>query len=277
MAGHVAEGHVVQLQGTRLARQIDCAGLVAHVDGHVEYFENALTRRHRPLHDAVLNGEGAYRVEEALHVEEKGHHHPELELLSQHHASTDHDHDGHRDAGERVDDGDHDVGELRRAQVCDQVVVRLVVEEREVDPFASHLLDGANSVDVLRERAVHDRARLSRPQESPLGVGQPDDAHHEQHRHHREGEQAELEIEHQQHRNDADEEDEIADREDGGFQELLQRVHVSLQPRHEPAHFGLVHEGEGDVLQVQVHRSAQVEEKAPEMRPTTNSWTKFDA
>ena len=117
-------------------------------------------------------------------------------------------------------------------------------------------------VDVLRERAVHDRARLARPQEGPPRVGQPHDAHHDQDRHHREGEQAELEVEHEQHGDDADEEHEVADREDGGLQELLERVHVALQPGHEPPDLGLVHERERDVLQVPVHRAAEIEEQA---------------
>ena len=117
-------------------------------------------------------------------------------------------------------------------------------------------------MNVLREGAVHDRARLARPQKGSPGTGQPNDAHRDEDRHHRESEQAELEVEREQHGDDADEKDEVADREDGGFQELLERVDIALEPRHEPAHLGPVHEGEGDVLQVPVHRTAEIEEDA---------------
>ena len=106
-------------------------------------------------------------------------------------------------------------------------------------------------------------ARLPCPQEGTLGVRQPHDAHQQQHRHHGKSEQAELEVERQQDGDDANEEDEVPDREDGGLQELLQRIDVALEPGHEPAHLGLVHEGERDVLQVPVHRAPQIEEQAP--------------
>ena len=64
----------------------------------------------------------------------------------------------------------------------------------------------------------------------------------------------------QHHADDAEEQRDVADREHRGLEELLHRVDVALQPRHQPADLGLVHERQRDALQVGEHRPAHVEE-----------------
>src|SRR5690606_13046651 len=83
----------------------------------------------------------------------------------------------------------------------------------------------------------------------------------EQERNHRKRQRAESGIEAEQHDDDADEQDQVADREDRGFEELLQRIDIALQPRHQPADLGPVHERERDHLEVGVHRAAQIEQQ----------------
>ena len=91
---------------------------------------------------------------------------------------------------------------------------------------------------------------------------QPDDAHEEERRHDRKGQEAELPVEDHQHRYDAAQENEVTEREDRRFQELLHGVHVALEPRHHAADLGLVHERQRDPLQMGIHRPAQVDEDA---------------
>ena len=100
-AGHVAEGHVVELDRARLARQGRGAGGVAHGRRGTSSTSKmrcpAAIARCMMLYWMVSDRIG---FEEALHVEQEGDHHPEFQLLPEHHAAAHHDHDRHRDAGE---------------------------------------------------------------------------------------------------------------------------------------------------------------------------------
>jgi hypothetical protein len=96
--------------------------------------------------------------------------------------------------------------------------------------------------------------------ESALGGRQPEDADDEQDRHGCHRQQAELPVERAQHDDDAEQQHDVADRHDGGFEELLHGVHVALQPAHQAADFGLVHEAQRHLLQVREHGAAHVEQ-----------------
>ena len=125
-------------------------------------------------------------------------------------------------------------------------------------------------MDAFRERAVQGRAGEARAQKGAPRARQPADAHDQQDRHDRQREQPEAPIEHQQRDRDAHEQDEVADREHRGLEELLQGVHVALQAGHQAPDLGLVHEGQRDALEMGVHRAPQVDQQplgdAPDQR-----------
>jgi hypothetical protein len=132
--------------------------------------------------------------------------------------------------------------------------------ELKVHRLPAHALHRAHAVDTLRQGAVDDRAGLPGPKERLLGPGQPDDAHDEQSGDHRKGQEAKLQIQAQQDRDDPDQQEDIADGENRGLEKFLQRVDVALEARHQAAHLGLIHERQGDPLQMQVHGTAQAVE-----------------
>ena len=142
-----------------------------------------------------------------------------------------------------------------------QIVRRLVVEQVEIDVVTAEFLHRADTMDILRQGRIGRGAGLPRPQEGSARPRQPDDADQEQHRHHRQGHQPELHVEAEHHRDDADQQDQIADGEDRGFEKFLQRRDVALQPGHQAADFCPIHEAEGDELQMFEHRPPQVEQQ----------------
>ena len=218
------------------------AGRVRDGDRHVQHLGQALARGHGALHHRILHGQRADGIEEALDVEQERHHHADVERAVQHHRAADHDDDRHGDAGQRVDDRHHHLRVLRGREVGEQVGVRLVVVERRVDRLPGHPLHRAHAVDGLGQRAVGDRIGLVRRHEGYPRLGQPEHADDEQHRHDRQGQQPELPVEPEHAADDAEQQHDVADREHRGLEELLHRVHVALQPRHQPADLGLVHE-----------------------------------
>ncbi len=240
---------------------IERARLVLDLDRHVQHLEDALARRHGALQDAVLHGQRADRIEEALDVEQEGDHHAELELAVEHGHASDHDDDAHRRAGQGVDDRHHDLRQPGALQLGFQIVVDLLLEQLEVDRLAAHALNRPDTVDALGEGAVQGRAGDPCAQEGAPRARQPDDAHGDQNRHDREREQPEPPVEHQEDDRDPHQQHEVADRKDGGLEELLQGVNVALQARHEASDLGLVHEGERDALEMGVHRTAQVDQQ----------------
>ena len=260
-AGLVAKGDVLELDRAVVVFERRCVRRVFHGHGHVQHLEDALARCHGALHDAVLHGECTNRIEEPLNVEQERHHHAELEFGVHDHAAAHDDDHRHGGAGEQIDDRDQHVGELRGPQMCVEVVLRLVAEQHVVDLLAPHLLDGAHAVHVLGQRAVHDRAGFPRAQEHPLGRRQPDQAHDEQRRHHNQRQQPQAQIEPQQHADDAAQQHQIANREDGGLQKLLQRIDVALQARHQSPGFGLVHERQRHFLKMRIHGPAEIEQQ----------------
>ena len=104
LAGIVAERHVAKLDRAVDPSELDGAGFVVDIDRYVQHLENALSRSHRPLHHAVLRGQRAYRVEKALHIENKCHHDAQIERAVQNHGAADKDDDSHGAAGQRIDD-----------------------------------------------------------------------------------------------------------------------------------------------------------------------------
>ena len=107
----VAEGDIAELdRAVHVGRQRHGVVLVLHVDSDVEHLGDAVAGGHGPLHDAVLHGERADRVEEALDVEEEGDHHADIERVPGDQPAADGDDDRHGRAGQRVDDRNHDLG-----------------------------------------------------------------------------------------------------------------------------------------------------------------------
>ena len=90
---------------------------------------------------------------------------------------------------------------------------------------------------------------------------QPEQPHNDQDRHDRKREQAEAPVEHQEGDRDADEQHQVADREDGGLEELLQGMNIALQARHQASDLRFVHEGERNALEMEVHRALQVDQQ----------------
>ncbi len=256
----IAEGDVAELDGAPDRRRVGGAGAVGDGERHVEHLEDALARRHRALHHAVLDGQRADRVEEPLHVEQEGDHHADREAAVEHlRAAEEHD-DAHRGAGQGIDRGHHDLRVFRGLEMGLQVLARLVVVEIEIDRLAAHALDGAHGVNALGERAVGDRIGLARPAEGFPRPRQPDHADQEERRHDRQGDDTELEIERQHDDDDADQQHQVAEHGDRVLQEFLQRVHVALEAGHHAPDLRLVHEGERDMLQVGEHGVSQVED-----------------
>jgi len=73
-------------------------------------------------------------------------------------------------------------------------------------------------------------------------LGEPDDADDEEERHDRERQKPQPPVEHKEHGDDSEQQDNVPNGRDRRFDELLERLHVALQARHEPANLSLVHE-----------------------------------
>lgn len=112
------------------------------------------------------------------------------------------------------------------------------------------------SASTVQGRAGHPGA-----QEGAARPGQPDEPDDDEDGHDREGQEAEPPVEHQEDDRDPDQENEVADGEDGRLEELLQGMDIALQPGHQPTDLGLVHEGQGDALQMGEHGPAQIDEQ----------------
>src|SRR5690606_8008074 len=107
--GGIAENHVAEFdRAIHVARELDGIGLVGDRSGNIEHFGDAAARGHGALHDGILHGQRADRVEEALDVEDERHDDADLEATIEHQRAAHHDDDGHGDTGEGVDDGHHD-------------------------------------------------------------------------------------------------------------------------------------------------------------------------
>ena len=236
------------------------SGLSLDRQRHVQHLEDTLTGSHGSLHDAVLDGEGADRIEEPLHVEQKGDHDAQVQGVVQHQRAAYHDDDPESRSGQRIDDGHQNLRVLRRSQVGIQVLGRLLVIEIEVDGLPPHPLHGTDRVNAFGQGAIGDGTGLPGPAKGRPCPGQPHQADEEEDGHHRQRQQAEIEVQPQHDGDDAEEQQEVAEGRDGVFQKLLKRVHVPLQPRHHAADFRLVHERQGNVLQVGEHGAAQVED-----------------
>ena len=254
----IAEGHVAELDGAVDLAQIFGVRLIDHIDGHVEHFKNAMPRRHGALRDGVLLRQRTDRIEEALYIEQERDHHAEIERLIEHHVAADHDDDGHGQTGQGVDRRDHDIGDLGRADMGVKILPRLDLEIFEIDGLTAHLLHRAHAIDVFGQRRVDDRTGRARPRKRAPGDRLPERTHNNQDRQYGERQQTELGIERQQHDDDAEQQDDIADGVDRTFEEFLQRADIALQPAHQAADLRAVHEGERDFLQVPVHGRAQI-------------------
>ena len=260
LAGVVAEGHVLQRDRAPHAPGGQRARLVDDGERDVEHLEDPLPRRHRALHDAVLDGERADRVEEALDVEHEGDHHAEFQRAVEHQRPSEHDDDRERRSGQGVDDGNHHLGVSGRTQMGAQVLRRLVAVEHEVHVFPAHSLDGADGVDRFGERPVGDGVGLAGPAEGDPRARQPDHPDHGQRRNQHQRQQPELGMERQHDDHDADQEQEIAEGRNRVLEELLKRIHVALETGHHPPDLRLVHEGQRNVLEMGEHGAAKVED-----------------
>ena len=258
--GVVAEGDVPELDRGLEVLQGDRVGLVLDGDRHVQHLEDPVTARHRPLHDGVLHRQHPDRVEEPLHIEDEGDHHADLQPPGQHGVTANNDHDGHGQAGQEIDGGRHDAAHPGRADLGPEILLRLLGVEFEIELLASGLLDRAHAVDVLGQGRIGGRRGVAGLAERGLGIGQPDRPDRHQHRQHGERQQAQPDVQAEQDDSDADQHDDVAHRAGRAFQEVLQGIHVALQPGHDPPDMGLVHERQRDVLEVGEHGAADVED-----------------
>ena len=263
LARPVAEGDVPELdRAVHVARQRDGAGLVLDVDRHVEHLGDALARRHGALHHAVLHGRAS---------------------------GSD-----RRSAGCRTG-----TPPSRRCRGCgpapssrrrrSTVAMAMPVSVSTIGTMTcAYFADGQVRLEVgaapSRRRASKLtcwRSRLctvrtpwmpsaSAPlaielvscaaMKATLGARQPEQAHDEQHRHGRQRQQAEPESSHSSTptmpNSSTMSPTDITER----LEELLHRVDVALQARHQPADLGLVHEAQRHPLQVREHGAAHVEQ-----------------
>ena len=144
--------------------------------------------------------------------------------------------------------------------MCAQVRRCLVPEQLHVDNLPGHALYRAYAVNSLCQRASGDRVGVMRYDEGHPGARQPNDADEEQDRQDRQRQQTQLPVQPQHAADDAKQQHQITHRNDRRFQEFLHRVHVALQPRHQAADLGLIHEALRHALQMGEHRLANVEQ-----------------
>src|SRR5690606_23196211 len=134
--------------------EFDRVGLVLDIHRHVENLGDALARGHGPLHHRILHGEGADRIEEALDIEQEGDHDSDVQAVVQHHRTADDNHHRHGDAGQRVHDRHHDLGEAGGAQMRLEIGEGLFLVEVEIDFLPVEALYRPHAVYALRQRAV---------------------------------------------------------------------------------------------------------------------------
>ncbi|MCY1238649.1 hypothetical protein D9M72_514010 [compost metagenome] len=177
LPGAVAEAHAVEHDlGLEVGRQRNGAGLLLHGDRHVQHLEDPLASGHGTLHHCVLHRQGSDRIEEALHVEDIGHHHAHTERAVQHRAPAEDDHYRHRQAGEHVHCRHHDLRSVRRADLRVEVLGRAHLIAQQVGGLPPSLLHRTDAVDVFRERSIHARGGFSCAAEflaSPRDPGEP--------------------------------------------------------------------------------------------------------
>ena len=137
--------------------------------------------------------------------------------------------------------------------------MHLVAVKPGVHVLTPKTLHRAHGVDAFGQRAIDRRIRLMRLDERLTRQRQPEDAHDKQDRQHGQGDRAKTGIEVKHQTDDAEQQHDIADRENRGFQKLLHRADVALQTRHQAANFGFVHKGQGNPLKMRKHRPANIE------------------
>ena len=129
-----------------------------------------------------------------------------------------------------------------------------------VQPLAPHRLHGADGVNPLGQGTIDGRVGFMCLDKGVARHRQPKDAHDKQDGQDRQGDQAQTGVKIQHDGDDAEQEDNVTDRQDRGFQKFLHRPHIALQARHQTPHLGLVHERQRDALKMGEHGAADVEQ-----------------
>ena len=111
-----------------------------------------------------------------MYIKQEGDHDADVERVIQDQGPTDHDHDPHGGAGQRIDDRYHGLGELRRAKMRLQVFAGFILVQREIDGFTPHPLHRPDRMNAFRQGAVCNRVGFPRPAEGKTRAGQPDQA-----------------------------------------------------------------------------------------------------
>ena len=148
--------------------------------------------------------------------------------MIQHHRAAQHDHHGHGKTGQGVDNRHQNLRHFGGPKLVRKIGLHLVAVEAGVHLFAAQALHGSDGMDAFGQRAIHRGISFMRLDERGACQGQPEDAHHEQDRQNRQRDRAQPRIEIQHQPDDPEQEDDIADRDDRGFQKFLHRADVAL-------------------------------------------------
>ena len=251
---------MVELHGTIGLAQHNGTRLVLNGDRHVQHLDQPLSRRHGALHHRILDRQGSDRIEKPLDIKQKRHHHPDIQMPAQNHPPAQHHHQSHGQTGQRIHHRHQNLRQPGPAQLVDQIGGDLGAIQPGIQRLAPHGLHGADRVNTLCQRTVHRRVRLMRLDERIAGQRQPEDARDEQHGQDRQRDQPKAGVQVQHQGDDAEQQHDITDRQHGCLQKLLHRPDIALQPRHQPPHLGLVHEGQRHPLQMGKHGAANVEQ-----------------
>ena len=247
----VGEDHVVELDLAADPAELDRVGRVAQLGLLVEQLEDLVQRRHPRLVGRVELRQRLDRVEEVVQRGDERHQHADRDLaVDRLDAAVEQD-PGGREPAQQLDGR-----EVGRVEV-DGLHVRLavlVVELGEAVEVALLLGERAHDADARQRLLQVGGDRRDLLARGAVGVG-GDDPEREradrQHREDEEGQQRQLEVEHDQDHRRADQRQRRAEqRHHAVGDELVERLHVVGQPRDQ--HAGLLARVEADRQRLQV-------------------------
>ena len=156
IVGIVAEVDLFKAYGSIGAPNLLGVWLILDADWHIQHFKNPLSRGHCSQEGVVVQGESANWIKETLHIKDVGDHHPSGQFSLKHEVPSDQSNDTQGQSGQRVDRGQHQLGDGSSSDGRAEVIVGLGFIEVAIDSLSGHSLNHADSSNVFTHRRSDD-------------------------------------------------------------------------------------------------------------------------
>lgn len=259
LAGLVGKGDSRELDLT--AHRLRAEGLRRRGDRHrrVEEREDPLGARHGTLQDIELLGKVGERLIEALRILQEGNQRPDRDRLGDHPTAAVPDNEAGAEGGDQLDPGVVDGVVEDSAQVGLTMGVVGTRKVRVGSRLAYEQLEHRHAGDVLLQEGVDRRDPCAHLAEAVASPALEPQGQEQKQRQDREGDHRQSPVEPEEHAHDAEEDRDVAaDRHQPGGEELVERVDVTGDSRHQAAQRVAIEIRHGEPLEVP-------EEVAPEI------------